>query len=354
MFSSFTFPGKDTRLVRCGSTVYKITVQSHGDPHWFQGEHLLCDDDTIQKELNIAVDIVVAMTRRSKLHQFRTDHLVFMPKRKPWKASTLITFQQYSKRLNAHPYTLVLTVDSCKRHQQGELQSLSKIRKRPPGKYPFAQPASKSFKVSSSKVASCAGISTPTTKSVSSSVTSSAASRKRYLTFDHRVIKLMKEYVQTPNQGSSQTFSPEEAQRILSNIALQLRPQSARQQDATMPFSLLHGKGVQSCALQRNSKDDEPTTSSCHSKSSPANRCYKENRHHKLRKEGHGMTNYSDEYDDADHFYRPSNQNTWQTSCGKRGFCCFCWFQSGWWVQGTYHTIQNQTAAALISGSPRD
>ncbi|PIK39444.1 hypothetical protein BSL78_23709 [Apostichopus japonicus] len=299
MLSSFNFPGKDTRLIRCGSSVYKITVQSSGDPKRFLEEHLSCDDVTLHKELNIAVDIVIAMTRRSKVHPFRTDHLVFMPKRKPWKASTLLTFNQYSERLNPHPYMLVLTVDTCQRYLQGETitsNSRTKRKKRPPPKNLFAEPAPKHFKASSRKLNPKLAVTTPVTTPKLNAYVSQWTSAS------------IKEYAQTPKQDNSENFSPEKAKRILSDIATQLRPSSVQQPAANTPFSILQNRkrvAVKKTVSQLNSDRDSSTTES---KTPPFMKPVRTGHQYGLRRRGYSSSVTSSEYSNAETSHSPSGR----------------------------------------------
>ncbi|XP_071834848.1 uncharacterized protein [Apostichopus japonicus] len=316
MLSSFNFPGKDTRLIRCGSSVYKITVQSSGDPKRFLEEHVSCDDVTLHKELNIAVDTVIAMTRRSKVHPFRTDHLVFMPKRKPWKASTLLTFNQYSERLNPHPYMLVLTVDSCQRYLQGETissNSRTKRKKRPPAKNLFAEPAPKHFKAPSRKLNPklivTTPVTTPVTRPMSSHISqSSVASRNSMPMFPSGLLHLIKEYAQTPKQDNSENFSPEKAKRILSDIATQLRPSSVQQPAANTPFSILQNRkrvAVKKTVSQINSDRDSSTTES---KTPPFMKPVRTGHQYGLRRRGYSSSVSSSEYSNAETSHSPSGR----------------------------------------------
>ncbi|PIK62470.1 hypothetical protein BSL78_00567 [Apostichopus japonicus] len=286
MLSSFNFPGKDTRLIRCGSSVYKITVQSSGDPKRFLEEHLSCDDVTLHKELNIAVDTVIAMTRRSKVHPFRTDHLVFMP------------------------------IDSCQRYLQGETissNSRTKRKKRPPAKNLFAEPAPKHFKASSRKLnpklVVTTPVTTPVTRPVSSHISqSSVASRNSMPMFPSGLLHLIKEYAQTPKQDNSENFSPEKAKRILSDIATQLRPSSVQQPAANTPFSILQNRkrvAVKKTVSQLNSDRDSSTTES---KTPPFMKPVRTGHQYGLRRRGYSSSVTSSEYSNAETSHSPSGR----------------------------------------------
>ncbi|XP_078000919.1 uncharacterized protein LOC144453483 [Glandiceps talaboti] len=95
----FKLPDIDTRIIKHSNTLYKFKFQFQSDT--IRSSKLPCDEETIQKEIQNAVRVVIK--NPDELQPMKTDHFLVFPYKKPWKTATRLEFFQNGTKLNVFP-----------------------------------------------------------------------------------------------------------------------------------------------------------------------------------------------------------------------------------------------------------
>ena len=111
-----SLPGIDTRLIKHDNTVYKLRFVYQAPP-WGSGGlgdgglHVDFSDPDIQKQIERIIQVTLHRVRSGEpMRKVQTDHFLVDCERTPWKAGTLLMFQQHRRRIETCTDMLVLTL----------------------------------------------------------------------------------------------------------------------------------------------------------------------------------------------------------------------------------------------------
>ena len=109
-------PGIDTRLIKHDNTIYKFRFVYQAPPsgnggHGEGGLHVDFSNPDIQKQIDRILQVTLHRVRSGEpMRKVQTDHFLVDCVRTPWKAGTLLVFEQHRRRIETCADMLVLTL----------------------------------------------------------------------------------------------------------------------------------------------------------------------------------------------------------------------------------------------------
>ena len=149
-------PGIDTRLIKHDNTVYKLRFVYQAPPsgsggHGDGGLHVDFSDPNIQKQIERIIQVTLHRVRSGEpMRKVQTDHFLADCVRTPWKAGTLLVFEQHRRRIETCTDMLVLTLKAkaMKAVGPGDRVHVEASSKRRVGDHVYAVASSKGRTVS--------------------------------------------------------------------------------------------------------------------------------------------------------------------------------------------------------------